>query len=134
MDSLTLTQLSLKLQEAFNLPITFRKLNEELATPHMLADYIKNKLPKTLETKDNTGISESISLKQEPVNTNHETAKYVNKVQDQVNKTNAHQTGHTNALNKPPMPGARLGRDDRGNPVWYIADPNEKGKFIKVDL
>ena len=134
LDSLTLTQLSLKLQEAFNLPITFRKLNEELATPHMLADYIKNKLPKTLETKDNTGISESISLKQEPVNTNHETAKYVNKVQDQVNKTNAHQTGHTNALNKPPMPGARLGRDDRGNPVWYIADPNEKGKFIKVDL
>ena len=134
LDSLTLTQLSLKLQEAFNLPITFRKLNEALATPHLLADYIDNNLPKEPKTNDNAAISEPNNLKQEPLDSNHETAINVNKVQDQENKTKAHQTGHTNTLNNPPVPGARLGRDEKGNPVWYIADPNEKGKYIKVDL
>lgn len=40
LDSLALTQLSLKLKKEFNLPITFRQLNEEYGSPDLLAEYI----------------------------------------------------------------------------------------------
>lgn len=38
------------------------------------------------------------------------------------------------ALNKPPVPGARLGRDEQGNPAWFITDTDQEGKFVKIDL
>ena len=37
-------------------------------------------------------------------------------------------------LNTPPVPGAKMGRDQLGNPAWYIADKTEEGKYIKIDL
>ncbi|MBZ4033584.1 amino acid adenylation domain-containing protein [Flavobacterium sp. 17A] len=45
LDSLSLTQLSGKLKKEFNLPITFRQLNEAYSTPSLLADYIEENLP-----------------------------------------------------------------------------------------
>jgi amino acid adenylation domain-containing protein len=35
---------------------------------------------------------------------------------------------------KPPVPGARLGRDPNGNPAWYVPSPNEPGKYVKLDV
>lgn len=37
-------------------------------------------------------------------------------------------------LNKPPIPGARMGRDESGNPAWYIADKTKEGKYVKIEL
>jgi amino acid adenylation domain-containing protein len=37
-------------------------------------------------------------------------------------------------LNSPPLPGARLGRDEAGNPAWFIPDVHHKGDYIKIDL
>jgi acyl transferase domain-containing protein len=34
---------------------------------------------------------------------------------------------------RPPMPGARLGRDADGKPAWFVANPDAPGKFIKVE-
>ena len=34
---------------------------------------------------------------------------------------------------RPPVPGARLGRDPDGRPAWYVANPAMPGKYIKVD-
>jgi amino acid adenylation domain-containing protein len=34
---------------------------------------------------------------------------------------------------RPPVPGARLGRDADGNPAWFIANPQSPGKYIKVE-
>lgn len=34
--------------------------------------------------------------------------------------------------NKPPVPGARLGRDPQGNPAWFVPNPQEPGKYLKV--
>jgi glutamate-1-semialdehyde aminotransferase len=34
---------------------------------------------------------------------------------------------------KPPAPGARLGRDPQGNPAWYVPNPAERGKYMKVE-
>lgn len=38
------------------------------------------------------------------------------------------------ALNQPPAPGARLGRDKVGNPAWFIADPNQPGKYLQLEI
>ena len=33
---------------------------------------------------------------------------------------------------KPPLPGARLGRDPQGFPAWYIADVDKPGTYKKI--
>jgi hypothetical protein len=33
---------------------------------------------------------------------------------------------------EPPVLGSKLGRDENGNPAWFIADSNQKGKYVKV--
>ncbi|MEO6733666.1 MAG: amino acid adenylation domain-containing protein [Ferruginibacter sp.] len=35
-------------------------------------------------------------------------------------------------FSEPPMPGARLGRDEAGNPAWFIADKKREGKYLLV--
>jgi acyl transferase domain-containing protein len=46
------------------------------------------------------------------------------------------QSGTNNALiiKNPPMAGARLGRDEDGNPAWFIEDPNAIGEYIRVTM
>lgn len=34
--------------------------------------------------------------------------------------------------NKPPVPGARLGKTISGEPAWFIADPDRPGKYIQL--
>jgi amino acid adenylation domain-containing protein len=34
---------------------------------------------------------------------------------------------------KPPVPGARLGRDTDGKPAWFIPSPDNPGRFLKVN-
>ncbi|HEU5134543.1 MAG TPA: amino acid adenylation domain-containing protein [Steroidobacteraceae bacterium] len=34
---------------------------------------------------------------------------------------------------KPPVPGARLGRDVDGTPAWFMPNPDSPGKFVKVN-
>jgi len=41
-------------------------------------------------------------------------------------------TQHIDA-SKPPAPGARLGRDQQGNPAWFLADPSSPGKYMKLE-
>lgn len=68
LDSLSLTQLSGRLKKEFDLPITFRQLNESFPTPSLLADYIELNLPEE-QAKENEMIS---NLNIEPVIfTNH---------------------------------------------------------------
>lgn len=40
-----------------------------------------------------------------------------------------------NALDpaKPPVDGARLGRDKEGNPTWFVQDPQNPGKYIRLE-
>ena len=38
------------------------------------------------------------------------------------------------ALNRPPVPGARLGRDATGNPAWFLNDPVRPGRYVQLAL
>ena len=35
--------------------------------------------------------------------------------------------------NSPPAPGARLGRDQDGNPAWFVPNPDSPGKFMRLE-
>lgn len=35
---------------------------------------------------------------------------------------------------RPPVPGARLGRDPEGRPAWFVANPDLPGKYIKLEI
>jgi hypothetical protein len=36
------------------------------------------------------------------------------------------------AVTQEPPPGARLGRDETGNPAWFLPNPEQPGKFVIV--
>jgi hypothetical protein len=33
---------------------------------------------------------------------------------------------------EPPMAGARLGRTPKGEPAWFVPDPQRNGKYLMV--
>ncbi|WP_300021541.1 non-ribosomal peptide synthetase/type I polyketide synthase [uncultured Maribacter sp.] len=37
-------------------------------------------------------------------------------------------------LNTPPVPGARLGRDEKGQPAWYVEDASQESGYLKIDI
>lgn len=45
LDSLVLTQMAITCKNEFNIPITFRQLNDEFGTPKLLANYLDENLP-----------------------------------------------------------------------------------------
>ncbi len=36
--------------------------------------------------------------------------------------------------NKPPVPGARLGKDENGYPAWFVPDENKPGAYLKLEM
>jgi amino acid adenylation domain-containing protein len=46
--------------------------------------------------------------------------------------TNENKDQHQ-VIDKPPVPGAKLGRDLQGNPAWFISDPGRPGKYMQVN-
>lgn len=49
-----------------------------------------------------------------------------------VPQTDLRPTGPVARSNQPPTPGAKLGRDPKGNPAWYVPDPARPGKYLMV--
>ena len=52
-------------------------------------------------------------------------------------ETNGHAVTMQNSferLNTPPVPGARLGRDENGQPAWYVADATKENGYLKIDI
>ncbi len=50
----------------------------------------------------------------------------------QIEETPRKTTSHS--INKPPVPHARLGIDEDGNPAWFVKDDNKKDEYIKINL
>ncbi|MGB3775540.1 MAG: aminotransferase class III-fold pyridoxal phosphate-dependent enzyme, partial [Leeuwenhoekiella sp.] len=41
---------------------------------------------------------------------------------------------NSKTLNTPPVPGAKLGRDEQGNPAWYLPSADDEQEYIKFEL
>ncbi|MFD2942102.1 amino acid adenylation domain-containing protein [Flavobacterium notoginsengisoli] len=214
LDSLSLTQLSGKLKKEFNLPITFRQLNESYSTPSLLADYIEINLPEEqlieeiaehkvtlVQSIETNGVTSDIQLSsaqnqislEQIINQIQLLSQKVDQLQNyqtsvangnssftnlksqhfdsvkfnnetKTNAINVHVNGtngfakkeksletpkindleqfensisekkYTIKANEPPVQGSKLGRDENGNPAWFIEDPNQNGSFIKINL
>ncbi|KAF2328719.1 polyketide synthase [Flavobacterium ginsenosidimutans] len=202
LDSLSLTQLSGKLKKEFDLPITFRQLNETYSTPALLADYIDENLPKETRTEPKKEIKVVANQTAAPTFSSNETASssqnqssleqiikqiqllsqkvdqlqsstangsasFVNltvesfdaKFNNETNGTKANgisknekssditkinneqrfenntaEKKYTINADEPPVKGSKLGRDENGNPAWFIEDPNQNGSFVKIKL
>ncbi|BDU27221.1 polyketide synthase [Flavobacterium sp. GSB-24] len=210
LDSLSLTQLSGKLKKEFDLPITFRQLNENYSTPSLLADYIELNLPeehsinsnnKQIEIGSDQTIKPNISSNDIQLSSNqnqisleqivqqiHLLSQKVDQLQNyqssstngnpsfthlkaehfdtvKLNTKNGNETNGTNGVhkkeksfeisklnnhhsnenntaekkytimaNEPPVQGSKLGRDENGNPAWFIQDPTQNGNFVKIKL
>ena len=183
LDSLSLTQLSGRLKKEFNLPITFRQLNEGFKTPSLLADYLDQNLPEEVSanfTKENEVFSsqtiETVSLTNDiPVSSNQnqisleQIVQQIQLLSQKIDQLQNHQNSalngntlvsspktetlvstqqtdenqistngilksekkYTVTADESPILGSKLGRDENGNPAWFIADSNQKGKFVK---
>ncbi len=53
---------------------------------------------------------------------------------DGVQPVQQNHVPSTKTLNMPPVPGARLGMDESGNPAWFIKDTKQDGEFVKIEL
>lgn len=206
LDSLSLTQLSGKLKKEFNIPITFRQLNEGCSTPSLLSEYIDLNLPKehfpdipkeseivshqTVEPdhlpndiqlsskQDQTSLDQILiqiqlltqkvdqlqNYQKNSVNGNAFAVRQKTErldsisfnTENRIEKNGAAKTQqsfdilktyspkipdstmlqkkYTVMANEPPVHGGKLGRDEQGNPAWFIEDATEKGAFTKIKL
>ena len=181
LDSLSLTQLAGRLKKEFDLPVSFRQLNETLSSPSLLADYIisnraeVNPLDSTKEEKImSISTKDSFSLINNIPTSSNQNQMTVEQIDQQIHllsqKRNLLLQQHNNLVtetfsseglkieshipinpnnenvvnnlnksekiitNESPIQGARLGRDEDGNPAWYIEDSSKKGEFIKINL
>jgi amino acid adenylation domain-containing protein len=205
LDSLTLTQLAIRLKKDFNIPLTFRQLNEDFDSPLLLANHLDKNLPKeeynnkaSLQTISNP-IATPLSITNNAVpplnnsqsnatleliaqqlqllgkqmeilqekfivlsneatqeSTQHQQPIVISKnipedkkiseeiaelqkqfgaspvIEKQVNEMSYSQNSKN--INEPPVSGAKLGRDQDGNPAWFVEDSNNKGEYIKINL
>ncbi|WP_338874056.1 amino acid adenylation domain-containing protein [Spirosoma sp. SC4-14] len=67
LDSLLLTQVAMTLKKEFGVPISFRQLTSDYATPNLLADFLDNTLPTTEEPTTTTQPSTTSTTTNQPI-------------------------------------------------------------------
>lgn len=45
-----------------------------------------------------------------------------------------HEKKHVVSWASPPVPGAKLGKDQQGNPAWFLLDDENPGKYLKINI
>ena len=61
-------------------------------------------------------------------------AGFFNIFKSETTTTQKSDVRNSGVINKPPVPGAKLGRDKEGNPAWFVPDTNVIGEYVKIDL
>src|SRR5512133_303727 len=111
LDSLLLTQFARAIRSRLGFEVTFRQLSEEYSTTQLLVDAIAGANAPEAEETHTAARANTASAR--------ETA-------EQAPMPQVRQTPDA------PMLDARLGRDERGQPAWFVPDPNRPGKYVKV--
>ena len=104
LDSLTLTQASLQIRKRFGAAVSFRQLMGDLNSLDKLAAHLE--------------------AQRQPAPARAGAA---------APAAAADIAGRFDAA-RPPVPGARLGRDASGKPAWFVADPARPSKYLKLEL
>jgi glutamate-1-semialdehyde aminotransferase len=80
------------------------------------------------EAHTNEEVDTIVSKFEESVNEMIEAGFFASAKQNQEIKIDA----KPEVKEEPPVEGARLGKDNDGNPAWFITDPNRPGKYMQV--
>jgi amino acid adenylation domain-containing protein len=124
--SLTLSQLAFRIKKKYRINLTFRQLSEEYNTPFLLVEYLNKHLLK--EDSANNNSQQTIQeIKNDEIENHH-------KQLDTALTLILPDKNNSLFSKNRPVPEARLGRDENGNPAWFIEDPNTIGKYIKVNV
>lgn len=83
-DSLLLTQVSISISKKFNVPVSFRNLNEQFDTIESLAVYLESKLPKAVSNQQSEIRYEQSAIGHEPLANNHEPSTVLNLLSQQI--------------------------------------------------
>lgn len=119
-DSLLLTQLARIVRVRLGFEVSFRQLTERYSTPKLLADAVRT-------SRGGEGVNGGGA---HPGVAPNVPAPSDNAVQ-QVPQAIEGLTRPASIVSH--VAGARLGRDERGQPAWFVPDPTRPGKYLKVD-
>lgn len=157
-DSLLLTQLAFTFKKTFDVPVSFRQLNEDYNTIDLLAGYLQSRLPEqsiieTISPEITPAITVTDSLNRDDLlirvaqqleNLTKQVSLLQQKVAAGSIETAPANTSLSNGYttiaqqNRPfiqsPVEGARLGKDAEGNPAWFVPDESRPGKYLQVEF
>lgn len=145
-DSLLLTQIAQNVKKEFGIPVSFRQLNENYSTLDSLVAYISEQQPRV---KPRVARTDSTAVP--PITTNglQDTltalAKQVELLSRQLAQlqqevptkpsiiaTHSMQALRSDAFTRPPLPNAKLGKDSKGNPAWFVQDEQNPNQYLQV--
>lgn len=88
-------------------------------------------LANTIESPKNTGIA---AKTRETLAASFASTGIGQGKQSDTDETESARRTSGSSFAAPPVPGAKLGKDEFGNPAWYVKDPQEPNKFLKVEI
>ncbi len=83
-DSLLLTQISISLTKKFNVPVSFRNLNENFDTIETLAAYLETKMPSGVSNQQSAIGHQPLAVNHEPSAISHEPSTVLNLLAQQI--------------------------------------------------
>jgi aryl carrier-like protein len=116
LDSLLLTQLARLVRSRLGFEVTFRQLTEGYSTPRLLATAIRE--------SNGNGAGPAPDVESPPPAPPRATASP---------SPTPPPAGQGTGEDVPPVPGARLGKDEQGRPAWFLPDPDRPGKYLRVE-
>jgi acyl transferase domain-containing protein len=117
-DSLLLMQLARIVQVRLGLTVSFRQLVEQYSTPKLLAEAVRAARKPILVPSESDGVQPRAA---EAV------------LSPQARVVSPRSEPKTTSVGRSPVKNARLGRDERGQPAWFVPDPQRPGKYLKVE-
>lgn len=156
-DSLLLTQISGRLTRDFHISLKFWELIEDYSSVETLAAYLADHIEEEEESASAKSAAPDAGVPDRSKATSPERshapvdedlldlverqALIIDAIAERLRKIIVADGGEELEISgpvlwqqdAPPVPGAKLGRDEDGAPGWYVEDPDETGRFVKVE-
>jgi Polyketide synthase modules and related proteins len=117
-DSLLLMQLARIVQVRLGFNVSFRQLVEQYSTPNQLAQAVRAaRKPISLCLQSDGGQPRAAADVPGP----------------RAEVVSRQVAPSTTSVGRSPVKNARLGRDERGRPAWFVPDPERPGKYLKLE-
>lgn len=125
-DSLLLTQLARTVRARLGFDVTFRQLTELFSTPRLLVDAVRASCG---VVPGNDRIAHPVAVLQ-GTGSSGSSAQMTSRTDERPVPSSTPVSANQGRG----VAGARLGRDERGQPAWFVPDPDRPGKYLKVEV